>query len=60
MHRAPFETGSRSGYAGIPPHRGRSGDHGETDFYLNRSYAIVERLRRAVAERDLPLLPSAL
>ena len=55
MRRAPGEPAPLSG-----PFGGRrsrmygaiAGDGGETDFYLLRTYALVERVRRAVEARD--------
>jgi hypothetical protein len=55
VYRSPVEsmgytTTIPRGAGGIPP-RALAG-LGETDFYLRRSYVIVERLRRAVADRE--------
>ena len=53
--RAPRAGSTTVRMSRVPSPRLRFGspaDEGETDFYLRRSYALVERLRLAVNAQD--------
>nr|CAA9284526.1 hypothetical protein AVDCRST_MAG63-3830 [uncultured Armatimonadetes bacterium] len=52
VRRAPQDGG---GHYGTAPRPRASEAHSETDLYLRRSYALIDRLRRAVAERNRPV-----